>query len=164
MAVGSSAVAEIKMTYSANIQPKDRRHCMDSDDAYQILAEWWDRETVQLYETFAVLFLDRASRVIGIYEASRGGTTGTIADAKLIIAAALKCRAEMMVLAHNHPSGTLHPSKADVRLTKKLATAARFHDLALYDHLLISPWDGGYYSFANSSPDIIKGYDLNDLQ
>ncbi len=163
MTVGTPAVAEVKLTYSSNIHPNDRRICYTADDCHDVLAEWWDRETIEVYESFAVLFLDRGNRVIGLYDHSRGGSSATVVDTKLVIATALTCRADSIVLAHNHPSGALKPSQADVTLTKKLATAAKFHDMRVLDHLLLSPWDEGYYSFANSMPEAISGYDINRL-
>ena len=91
-----------------------------SKDAYSILLDSWDDEKLEFVEQFKVLLLNRANRVLGIYEASTGGVSGTVADPKLVFAAALKSNATAIILAHNHPSGQLKPSDADLKLTQKL--------------------------------------------
>jgi len=79
---------------------------------------------------------------------SRGGTSGTVVDAKIIFAAAIKARADGIILAHNHPSGNLQPSQADLDLTRKLRQAGEVLDISILDHLILAP-DSGYYSFAD---------------
>jgi DNA repair protein RadC len=100
-----------------------------------------------LQEEFKVLLLNRANKVIGLYNTSKGGVTGTVADPRLILAAALKSGACFVVLAHNHPSGNLKPSRADLDLTQKIAYAVKYIDVRVLDHLIVSP--EGYYSFAD---------------
>ena len=73
-----------------------------------------------MLEQFKVLLLNRANKVIGVYEASSGGITGTSADSRLILAAAIKSLAVSIILSHNHPSGNLIPSAADQNLTSKI--------------------------------------------
>ena len=82
------------------------------------------------------------------YKASQGGVAGTVVDAKIIFAAALKCRASAIILAHNHPSCRLTPSNEDRAITTKLREGGKFLDLPILDHLILSP-EGGYYSFAD---------------
>lgn len=91
--------------------------------------------------------LNRAQRVLGIYELSTGGVTGTVADPKLVFIAALKANACNIILSHNHPSGNLKPSSADEQLTKKIATAGMYMDIKVADHVIIT--SEGYYSFAD---------------
>lgn len=157
---GSQAVAEVKLTYSSNITPENRRYAGDSDSVVDVLLEFWDRETIELQETFVVLFLDRQNRVIGIYEHARGATNAVHFDPKLVMAAAVKCRAESIVLAHNHPSGTLGPSMADITVTKRFGTLAKLMGMSLYDHIIVTP-HGGYYSFGTSMPDVLLGHQLS---
>jgi DNA repair protein RadC len=78
-----------------------------------------------------------------------GGIFATIADVRIIFATALKCVATGLILAHNHPSGSLQPSKADRELTKKIKEVGKFLDIQLLDHLIITP--EGYYSFADEA-------------
>ena len=74
------------------------------------------------------------------------GITGTVADPKLILGVALKSAATGIILAHNHPSGNLQPSTADLEITKKIESACKFLDIKLLDHIIISP-TGQFYSF-----------------
>jgi len=85
--------------------------------------------------------------VIGIEHHSIGGIVGTVADIKLIVATALKCIASSIILAHNHPSGNLEPSKVDKDFTKKVSEACKLFDISLLDHLIVT--SEGYYSFCD---------------
>lgn len=99
------------------------------------------------YEVFAVVFLNRANKVISFQIVSTGGLTGTIADPRVILKRALEADATSIVLSHNHPSGSLKPSRADEELTQKIRQAATFLDIKVVDHIIVS--DEGYYSFAD---------------
>ena len=142
-------ITEIKLSYVNPVLAKDRPKCPHSEAAWRLLYSWWNKDTIELYEEFAVLFLDRANRALGIYKVSQGGVTGTVADVRLVFAAALKARATAMVLAHNHPSGALLPSAADRRLTKRFVDAGRILNIAVIEHLIMVP-DRDYYSFADN--------------
>ena len=98
-------------------------------------------------EVFAVLFLNRANKVNHFEIVSTGGITGTVADPRVILRKALEQDAVNIILCHNHPSGSLKPSKADEQLTAKIKEAARFLDIAVLDHIIVS--EDGYYSFAD---------------
>ena len=93
------------------------------------------------------MLLNRANKVIGIYEVSSGGMSGTVADPKLIFSAALKSCATSMVLSHNHPSGNLKPSNADLRLTSKIKAGGELLDIDVLDHIILT--SEGYFSFAD---------------
>ena len=99
------------------------------------------------YEVFAVVFLNRANKIKSFQLISKGGLTGTVADPRIILKKALEEEATSIVLAHNHPSGNLKPSKADQELTQKIKNAASFMDIAVLDHIIVS--EEGYYSFAD---------------
>jgi DNA repair protein RadC len=107
-------------------------------DAYNLLIENWDTGKIDFVEQFKVLMLNRANKVLGIFEASTGGVSGTVADPKIIFAAALKSNACSIILSHNHPSGNLKPSEADLRLTKKLKEAGTFMEQPVLDHIIIT--------------------------
>ena len=100
-----------------------------------------------LHEEFWVIFLNRANCIIGKQQISKGGMSGTVADPRMIFKAAIDQKAISIILCHNHPSGSLKPSRADQELTKKIKEAARFLDIAVMDHIIVS--DDGYYSFAD---------------
>lgn len=99
-------------------------------------------------EIFAVLFLNNANKINHFEIISEGGITGTIADPRIILKKALEHDATSIVLCHNHPSGNLKPSRQDEQLTAKIKEAARYHDIQVLDHIIVS--DEGYYSFADS--------------
>ena len=99
------------------------------------------------YEVFAVLFLNRANKINHFEIISRGGITGTVADPRVILKKALQQEATSIVLSHNHPSGSLQPSRADEALTQKIKEAAKYFDIKVLDHIIVS--DEGYYSFAD---------------
>ena len=102
---------------------------------------------VELQEQLIVLYLSQSNHVIGYYKHSKGAINATVADPRIILGTALKCAALSMIVAHNHPSGNLKPSRADEELTRKLKEAAAFHDIKLLDHLIITK--EAYFSFAD---------------
>lgn len=99
-------------------------------------------------EVFAVAYLNQANRINHFEIVSKGGITGTVADPRVILKKALLEEAVSLILCHNHPSGSLQPSRADRELTKKLKDAAKLFDISLYDHIIVS--DNGYFSFADA--------------
>ncbi len=99
------------------------------------------------HEVFAVLFLNRANKINHFEIVSEGGLTGTVADTRIILKKALDEQAVSIILCHNHPSGSLRPSRADEVLTDKIKEAASYHDIRVLDHIIVS--DEGYYSFAD---------------
>jgi DNA repair protein RadC len=99
------------------------------------------------HEVFVVLFLNRANRINHHEIISSGGMSGTVADPRVILRRALEEKAVSLILCHNHPSGNLRPSMADRELTTKIREAARFFDIAVLDHIIVS--QDGYFSFAD---------------
>ncbi|MCW3116120.1 MAG: repair protein RadC [Chitinophagaceae bacterium] len=99
------------------------------------------------HEVFAVVFLNRSNKINNFQVLSEGGITGTVADPRIILKKALEEDAVSIILCHNHPSGSLKPSKADEDLTKKIKEAARYFDINVTDHIIVS--ENGYYSFAD---------------
>lgn len=120
-----------------------------SRDSLALFYEFFPEDTIHLQERFMVMYLNRANRVIGVYPVSVGGITGTVADIRLILSVALKTAATSLIMAHNHPSGNLMPSQADIALTRKTKEAASYMDIKVLDHIIISPEDGLYYSFTD---------------
>ncbi len=99
------------------------------------------------HEVFAVLYLNRANKIKHFEVVSEGGISGTIADPRIILRKALEQDAVSLILCHNHPSGSLKPSRADEQLTFKIKEAAGFFDINILDHIIVS--EDGYYSFAD---------------
>ncbi len=125
-------------------EPTKRPKITSSADAYAaIKPELWDKQV----EEFWLLILNRANQIIRKSQISSGGVAGTVADPKVIFKEALEHLASGIILIHNHPSGNLKPSQADIQLTKKLKEAGGFLDLPILDHLIFT--DQSYYSFAD---------------
>lgn len=99
------------------------------------------------HEEFYIVILNRANKVKSIELISKGGISGTIVDGKIVFKKALEQTASAIILCHNHPSGNLTPSRADLELTKKMKSFGNMIDLPVLDHLIIT--DDGYYSFAD---------------
>ena len=99
-------------------------------------------------EEFWVLHLNKANRIIDKERISIGGIGGTVVDVKIILKSALQKLASAMILVHNHPSGNLTPSDADLSITKKLRDAATYLEIMVLDHVIIG--DKNYYSFADN--------------
>ena len=142
-------VAEVEVVYrrKPNCKPSERPVIRTSHDAYAVFMHYWNLDTIELIEEFKVIYLNRRNSVLQLLELSRGGITGTVADPRLILAGALKIGACAIVLAHNHPSGFVKPSRTDEALTQKIKIAASYHDIRVAEHLVISP--DGYFSFGD---------------
>lgn len=138
-------VAEVELLYRSTVKPALRPKITSSRTAYEVLLPGWDQNKIEFVEQFKVLLMNTANKVLGIYEMSTGGVAATVVDAKLIFSAALKANASGIILSHNHPSGNLQPSSADINLTKKLDEGGKFLDIRVLDHLIVTP--DGYYSF-----------------
>ncbi len=101
-----------------------------------------------MHEEFWVLYLNKANKLIEAEKISAGGLTGTVVDVKIIMNHAVQKLASAIALSHNHPSGNLQPSDADISLTRKMKDAGKFLDILVIDHLIIG--DKNYYSFADN--------------
>lgn len=99
------------------------------------------------HEEFWMLILNRANAVIKKEMISRGGVSGTVVDTKIIFKTAIQYYASSIIICHNHPSGNLKPSEADIRITKSIKEAGKIMEVPLFDHVIIT--DNGYYSFAD---------------
>lgn len=138
-------VAEIKVSYSNN--NPDRVQVTNSQMMFEVIMKHWDYNILEYQEQVKVILLNRANIVLGIYELSKGGISGTVVDIRIILGVALKCNASAIILVHNHPSGKLVPSEPDKAITKRLKEACNLLEVYLLDHLIISKF--GYYSFAD---------------
>ena len=141
-------VNEISITYKGNFKTSQAPKISSSVNAAELLYNTWDRDRIGLQECFKVLLLNNANKVKGIFEVSAGGITGTLVDIRILFAVILKSLSCAVILAHNHPSGTLKPSEADKRLTQKVIRAGELLDVKILDHLILTP-DGDYLSFAD---------------
>lgn len=140
-------IAEVELIYKPKVKASERPSIKSSKDAATLLQKNWDENKIDFIEQFKVILLNRANKVLGILQASSGGVTGTLVDAKLVFVSALKANASGIIISHNHPSGNLKPSPQDEQLTAKLNNGAKLLDIKLLDHLIIT--SEGYLSFAD---------------
>src|ERR1019366_3723570 len=140
-------VAEISVSYRPAIANKPI--IKSPFDAYIVLREFFSDDTIQLNEKFMVMYLNKANRVLGVYPVSVGGITSAIVDLRLILSIALTTLAVSIVLCHNHPSGSLKPSQNDIDVTHKIKEAAKYMDIYVQDHIIVTFEAGKYFSFAD---------------
>ena len=135
-------LARRRKSQAPGVRPRIR--C--SQDAYKIIE---GNLTDLQHEEFWILLLNRSNHLIEAQRVSQGGISGTVTDIRLILNAAVEKLASSLVLVHNHPSGNLSPSEADLKITKKIREAAQILDLSVLDHLIVS--DQGYTSLADDN-------------
>ena len=133
---------EITLKYKTGNYKKTK--ISTSLDAFQVLLQLYDEDTVDYRETAFVLFLNKANNTIGWMKISEGGTSATVIDPKMIFATALKCNASGIILSHNHPSGQLRASDEDRKMTSNLATIGYIMGIEVLDHVIVCR--SGYYS------------------
>ena len=124
-----------------------------SDISNEELHKIWNKKfkDIRLRERFVTLYLNRANYILGYYLAGMGSANGICIDIKHIIQTGLQCNAQAIILCHNHPSGNINPSRADLDLTKKIKEAAKLFDISVLDHIIITPDESKYFSFADES-------------
>ncbi len=131
-------IQEVELVYKSKVIASLRPVVASAKQAYDVLWQTWDKNKVELQEQFKVLLLNRGGKAVGIYELSTGGIAGTVADPRLIFMAALKANACSVILAHNHPSSNLKPSRADEELTRKIKEAGKLLDINVLDHIIVT--------------------------
>ncbi|NJM79560.1 MAG: DNA repair protein RadC [Flavobacterium sp.] len=99
------------------------------------------------HEEFWVLYLNNANKIIYKSQISKGGLTGTVVDSRVVFKLALEHNATAVILSHNHPSGKLKASQADIQLTKALQQAGKSLEIQVLDHIIVTEKD--YFSFAD---------------
>lgn len=140
-------VSEIQLIYKTKVKASERPYIKSSKTVYQLALQYWNPDTIEFFEQFKILLLNQSNKVLGMYEVSSGGIAGTSVDLRMIFAAALKTNAVSLIMIHNHPSGQVKPSEADMQITRKVKEAGRIMDITLLDHLIITPET--YYSFVD---------------
>ena len=115
-----------------------------AEDAHILFRENWDSTKIAIVEQFKIMLLNRSNRVLGISNISTGGISGTVTDQKIIFAIALKSGASSIILAHNHPSGNMNPSEADIAITNKIKQSGTFLDIQVLDHLILNGLDNSF--------------------
>jgi len=147
MKTTNSLLNELSITYTKKLF--SNTSITNSKAANLLIREMYQHTSseVELKEYFFIVLLNRANEVIGYHKLSEGGICSTLVDKRLAFGTALKSLAVGLLLVHNHPSGSLKPSKEDINLTKDFKIAGELLDIAIIDHIIISAED--YYSFAD---------------
>lgn len=139
-------VSEMEVTYNPTIKVKDRSNVRCSRDAYNIMKDIFP--SLNHKEYFYIICLSRRNSAIAFHQISSGGISGTVTDRRLIFQDALLSNATGIVLCHNHPSGNIKPSEADIKITKEIKQAGEFLNIDILDHIILS--EDSYYSFADN--------------
>lgn len=119
---------------------------LSSDAAYNLIKNFYS-DDIEILESSFILLLNNASKAIGYAKISQGGITGTVIDVRIVAKYAVDSLATSVILAHNHPSGNLNPSQADISMTEKVKNALALLDIKLIEHLILTV--DGFYSFAD---------------
>ena len=144
-----SNLGEVTLNYKYhNPSIKDRPLITNAADAVAVIKLVIDMQRIGLQEQFIVIYLNQANKVIGTMNVFSGSINSTVIDIKLILASGILLMSKSVIVAHNHPSGNLKPSKEDLALTKRLSNALQYMEMKLVDHFIITP-DDDYLSFAN---------------
>lgn len=139
-----SLVQEIEISYRNTVKPSLRPQISSASDIVPLLRETWDLSKIEHVEQVKLILLNHSNRVLGILEIATGGFTSCIVDPRVIFGAALKAAATKIILAHNHPSGSLQPSQADINISAKLASGGKLLDIEVLDHIILT--SEAYYS------------------
>ncbi|MCD7901687.1 MAG: JAB domain-containing protein [Bacteroides sp.] len=140
-------VCEVKLSYKPKVKASERYQVLCSRDLYNVLIKVYDEDTIEYKESFKVVLLNQANKVLGVHELSIGGIDGTYADVRQILQVALLGNATSIAISHNHPSGNTEPSISDKRLTSAIQQAAKTMNITLTDHLIVAK--DSYYSFSD---------------
>lgn len=132
-------IAVLELARRAMDQQLRQREAFSSPDAVKHFLQL--HLSHKAHEVFAVLFLDAQNRLIAMEEMFRGTLTQTSVYPREIVLRALHHNAACCVLAHNHPSGTVSPSRADEALTQALKAALALVDVRVLDHVIVAPGD-----------------------
>jgi len=130
-------IAEVRLSYSPKLKPSEMAQIDKSEDAEDYFRKFF--EDIDYHESFKVMLLNRSNKILGVYNHTTGGQTGCIIDIKMVVQSAILSHAKGVILCHNHPSGNTQPSEADLKITKQIKLALNYFDIALLDHLIITP-------------------------
>ncbi len=139
---------EIKLSYTKGSFIDREKSITCSTDSYSVIKNLFDADTIELFESVIILYLDNSLKPIGFIRHSTGSTNSSCIDKKLIISSALLSNASAFIIAHNHPSGNLIPSYQDKTVMEDLKKAATFFDIRLIDSLILS--NERYYSMMDN--------------
>lgn len=140
-------ISEIQVSYYPNILNKIK--ITSSKILEEVLRGNWNPGSISLFEEFKAILLNNSNQTIGIVKLGEGNNKSTVIDFKRLFQVVLKTNAANIILAHNHPSGSLKPSQADIEITTKVKKGCDLLDVKLLDHVILT--SESYYSFADNS-------------
>jgi DNA repair protein RadC len=144
-------VPEVEMVFKKAEEFESYPVITSSKSAIDVFRKFWDTQRLPIQESFYVMFLNTANKPISIYNPFKGGISSTVADVEIITAAAIKSLARGVIICHNHPSGQLKFSQADINLTRNLSNALKIVTITLLDSMVIT--ENSYISMADEGID-----------
>jgi DNA repair protein RadC len=145
-----SHVCDVSAKYSTKVKVKDRPLIKNETDIFNLMNQWYlNTEMFEQREIFSVVLMTRANQVLGIVNCGEGASNQVTVDKQYIARLAILSNAQAVILCHNHPSGNLKPSEADIKITKEIKSALELFDIVLLDHLILTQ-DNGFTSFASN--------------
>ena len=140
-----NTISEYSLKYTKSEIQKTK--VTTSESASNVIRKFYF-DDINIYESFFILLLNRANNTTGFAKISQGGTAGTVVDIKIIAKYAVESLSSAVIICHNHQSGNIKPSEADINITKKIKDALLLLDISLTDHIILS--ENNYYSFADN--------------
>ena len=137
-------ITEVSLAYKASQPVETLPQITSPQEAADYLRSIWDEDTLELREEFVVVLLNNAKKVLGWSRMSTGGSTATIVEPSAVFQLALLGKADSIICCHNHPSGNLKASSADISLTARLTNAGKLLGITLDDHIILTR--AGYVS------------------
>lgn len=135
---------EVELSYKRE-KKIDRERLMSSEDIHKFALKFYDEKTIEFREYAYVILMNNSLKPNGWYKVSEGGLNETLVDVRLIMQAALLSNSTIIALVHNHPSGSVRPSRDDDRLTERVEKASKLLNIKFIDHVIVTP--DAYYSY-----------------
>ena len=139
-------INEVEIVYKRKNFSKPK--FQNSNQDYKILYPFFE-SVIDHHESFKILLCDNNNRILGVHHVSEGGLTGTVVDIRIIAQSIILSNAKSVVIAHNHPSGKLEPSSADIKITNKIKDMCQLIEVNLLDHIILT--SDSYYSFCDEN-------------
>jgi len=141
-------MTNLKLYELKKIQTDFPQKLITSSESAADFIKTFYNDDIEIFESCFLLLMNQSNKTIGYAKISQGGITGTVVDVRLIAKYAVESLATSIILAHNHPSGSLSPSNADIALTERVKRAMEILDIRLLDHLILTK--DKYYSLSDN--------------
>lgn len=147
-----TAIAEVTVNYHYTCLPDEMTVVKQSFDAYELIKPWYN-EDMEFREVAYAMYLNQANQLVAIHRVGVGGITSSVIDCRIVLMLAIRLLTPQIILAHNHPSGSLKPSDADKNITQRIKHGGQLVDIRLLDHLIVTR--SGFFSMADNGPLIV---------